>query len=304
MLRRGENNEAELPRPSQPARLNTGWTTAIVVVAPPLPRATRQTSATTLAPGCRVGTDRDIVSGTTTSNGGPPSPVTRLVVTGAEPVPGWSTLGTLLVPRTVAVMFGVASTRAQALNDLRTAQLGDVLTTPDGQTSTVRAVEPQLACEVGALSGFVLAGEIGPTAVLLGLPATDAEPVALYVPLDQVPPHARGATEVLSGVISYWSPHLPGMSGAMGELGYKVCVVPGSSDPMVLMWRGRELVVFVKSSVCSPDAVRVQPMAVDARRSEVDVERVAAVVRSPSDTGGFAGSFEVSEELYTTFTRR
>jgi hypothetical protein len=128
--------------------------------------------------------------------------------------------------------------------DLVDVNLGDVITVGVSGSLSVRAVVRALPQPVGTMAGFVVAGEIGPQCVLLGVPVQERDPVNVYTPLDHVPESARSAVSVVQGVIAYWAPHLPNTPGTMGELGYKVCKVRGSVDPMVLIWRGRERVVF------------------------------------------------------------
>lgn len=183
-------------------------------------------------------------------------------------------------------------------------ELGDEVRLPDGRLTTVRAVERELSHPVGTMAGFVLAGEVGPGAALLGMPPSPDGAVTLYAPLDSVPAHARSAREVVAGVVAYWAPHLPGLSGAMGELGYKVCVVRGSVDPMVLVWRGRELVVFIRSAVADPGLLRVRHLQRDPSRTERHVDRVAAVVRPTEDIPAADPSFADVRELYRSFTAR
>ena len=168
---------------------------------------------------------------------------------------------------------------------LRDVQLGDVITLGGSQALSVRAVERALAAPVGTMSGFILAGEVGPQAALLGIPLNPTEPVGVYTPLDHIPPHARGAVAMCQGVISYWAPHLPGLSGAQGELGYKVARVRGSVDPLVLVWRGAERVVFIRTTTFPVEQLVVESLPRDARNTEVDQVRYAATVgSSPSIT--------------------
>lgn len=156
--------------------------------------------------------------------------------------------------------------------------LGDIVALPDGRELTVRARVVPLEKTVGSMYGFVLAGEIGPNAVLLSVPARTDGPTVIYSPLDHVPAFARDAQPVCEGAMSYWAPHLPGFSGAMGELTYRVCRIRGHVEPMVLVWRGNELVVFIKSSVTPAHTLRylLMPRSED---SEVAVVRHASIVR-------------------------
>lgn len=142
----------------------------------------------------------------------------------------------------------------------------------------MRAVNRSIPQPVGTLHGFLLAGEIGPKAALLSLPAHPDQQVGIYVPLPKVPPHAQGATVVCYGVISYWAPHAVGKSGAMGELAFKVARVNGQIEPMVLLWRGSELVVFVYSTGVAAGSVQMQAMRRDFEQTEQAVGRVACEV--------------------------
>lgn len=174
-----------------------------------------------------------------------------------------------------------AATRA-AYQALLTAELGDIVTLPDGRQLTIRAVERRLAVTAGNMTGFLLAGEIGPQATLLSIPANPDSAVLLYTPIDYIPAHARDARLVCQGVISYWAPHLPGTSGAQGELGYKVCAVRGQIDPMVLIWRGAERIVFVKTAVATPADLRFLALPRNPNATEKDATRYAARVVDPA----------------------
>ena len=184
---------------------------------------------------------------------------------------------------------------------MHTLDLGDTVTLPDGRELTVRAVERRLSVAVGTMAGWLLAGEIGPSATLISTPASPDGPVVLYTPLQNVPAAARSATPMCEGVASYWAPHLPNLSGAMGEIPYKVCAVRGKVDPMVLIWRGRELIVFVKSATTTPDALRYWFLRRDAAATEKDVARVSSVVHERNHVP--APVPEHAHELYRTYTR-
>lgn len=170
----------------------------------------------------------------------------------------------------------------QAFLTLTQLALGDVLTLPDGRHLTVRAIEPKLSSSVGSMAGFVLGGEIGPDATLVSIPTSPDGSVSLYAPLDHLPERAKNARPMCEGVVSYWAPHLPNMSGAMGELGYKVCVIRGQFDPMVLIWRGRERVVFIQTAVTTLSELGMTMLKRDPRATEVDQARHGAHVHSPA----------------------
>jgi hypothetical protein len=158
------------------------------------------------------------------------------------------------------------------------AELGDIITLPEGRQLTVRAIERALSVAVGSMYGFLLGGEVGPQATLISTPGNPDAPITLYCPVDDIPAYARAATMRCEGVVSYWAPHLPNLSGALGELGYRVFSVRGHIDPMVILWRGAERVVFIKSATTTAAELRFACMPRDAGATEVDQTRYAARV--------------------------
>lgn len=170
--------------------------------------------------------------------------------------------------------------------DLTRLELGDLIALPDGRELTVRAVERRLHTQVGPMAGWLLGGEVGPGAVLVSLPGQPGQEVDLYSPLVDVPATARNARTVVEGAVSYYAPHLPTVSGAMGELGYKVCAMRGSGEPMVLVWRGGEMVVFVRTGSVNPQALRFALLARDPSVTEQDVTRYSARVVAPNQVNG------------------
>lgn len=167
------------------------------------------------------------------------------------------------------------------LEQIQHLDLGDIVKLPDGRELTIRACERALNPSVGTMRGWLLAGEIGPQATLLSIPTAPHDPVVVYTPLADIPPHARAARCMAEGVVSYWAPHLPNISGAMGELAYKVCSLRAAPDPMVLVWRGRELVVFVKSAITTAEELRCWFLGRNPTETEREVTRFGSVVRQP-----------------------
>lgn len=187
----------------------------------------------------------------------------------------------------------------ESLASFTSLALGDLITLPDGRVLPIRALEQQFAHDVGPLRGFALLGEIGPECMMLAIPTAVGTPLPVYSPLKDVPAGTPALREIISGVVSYWPPHLPGYKAAMGELGYKVFAVRGTVDPLIMMWRGRELVVFVKSGTVDPSSILVEHLS---RKSGVDpqIRRYAATVTNPSSATGIEeelGSYEVALPL-------
>jgi hypothetical protein len=170
------------------------------------------------------------------------------------------------------------TTIEQSVLPLAGVALGDIVSLPDGRAYTARS-RVSLPMPVGTMAGFIILGELD---VLLSLPPTVRSPVNVYVPVPRLPEYAKGkrALTVYQGATRYWSPHLPAVGGAMGELLYRVLEVRAQLDPIVLVYRGEELIVFVKASYAWPQDLRVESMdrGVD---NEIAVARFAAVVGAP-----------------------
>jgi len=155
--------------------------------------------------------------------------------------------------------------------------LGDVVVLPDGRAMTVRS-QVTLPTPAGSMASFLIAGEMD---VLLSLPAQSNQPVLVYVPIDYLPEAAANARVVYEGATNYWAPHLPALQGAMGELLYRVVLVRGSVDPIVIVYRGPEIIVFIRASLASSLDFSVLKMRREDT-SHVEVARHAAIVTSPS----------------------
>lgn len=151
--------------------------------------------------------------------------------------------------------------------------LGDVVVLPDGRGMTVRA-RVDLPAPVGSMNGFVIAGELE---VLLSAPTRNESPVLVYVPIDYLPEAAERARTAYEGVMNYWAPHLPALSGAMGELLYRVVSIRGSVDPIVIVYRGPEVIVFIRAAYANGDDLRVLYMRRDVD-NDVDLERHIGLV--------------------------
>lgn len=151
--------------------------------------------------------------------------------------------------------------------------LGDIVVLPDGRALTVRS-RVTLPAPVGSMAGFVICGEME---ILLSTPSSTGGPVNVYVPINYLPESAARARTVCEGAANYWAPHLPAMSGAMGEILYRVVEVRGSIDPIVIVYRGQEVIVFIRATYARSSDLNVLSMSRDAG-NDVDVTRHAGVV--------------------------
>lgn len=168
------------------------------------------------------------------------------------------------------------------VNDL---QLGDIVRLPDGRSLAVRACERKLPHIVSDLRGWVLVGELGPQASILSIPATPSDQVRLFMALEDVPARLGQTRKQVEGKVSYWAPHLPGVSGAMGQLAYAIHSIRGTDEVMILVWRGEELIVFVESGDCDPETLLFTFLPRDVNRTERDVARYGARVLNPGHAG-------------------
>lgn len=167
----------------------------------------------------------------------------------------------------------VESAPDDVLAPLAHVELGDIVVLPDGRAMTVRA-RVTLPSPEGSMAGFLICGEME---ILLSTPSFTSGPVNVYVPIDYLPESAAKARTVCEGAASYWAPHLPAMSGAMGEILYRVVEVRGSIDPIVIVYRGPEVIVFIRATYARSCDLQVLAMSRHTG-PETDVTRHAGVV--------------------------
>jgi hypothetical protein len=170
--------------------------------------------------------------------------------------------------------------------------LGDVITLPEGRSLTVRSVV-QLVVPVGSMSGFVLLGELE---LLLSIPTSELDQLGVYLPVERFPVPHEQTRVAAEGAARYWSPHLPAIAGAMGEVTYRVLDVRGSLDPVVVVYRGPDVVVFMRTGGLDTNALRLLRMQRPVG-TEQDVDRFAAVVTAAPHL------VPVTERAYETLTR-
>lgn len=174
--------------------------------------------------------------------------------------------------------------------------LGDVVVLPDGRAMTTRC-RVSLPLPVGSMAGFIIAGEME---VLLSTPARADAPVLVYVPIDELPFDPAQCRTAAEGAASYWAPHLPALRGAMGEILWRVVEVRGQVDPVVIVYRGPETIVFIRASYAWSSDLRVLYMRRDTA-NDVDVDRHAATVAEPASDPLVVPDHEPS--LFEAFTR-
>jgi hypothetical protein len=154
--------------------------------------------------------------------------------------------------------------------------LGDIVVLPDGRGLTARC-RVNLPGTVGSMAGFIICGEME---ALLSLPPTSSGPVNIYVPVAHFPGSPDQARTVYEGAASYWAPHLPSITGAMAEVLYRVVEIRGSVDPVVAVYRGAEVIFFIRATFASSGEIKVMHMP-RSNANDYDVVRHAGVVDAP-----------------------
>jgi len=162
-------------------------------------------------------------------------------------------------------------------NPLIDLALGDVVRLPDGRAMTLRS-QVTLPLPAGSMAAFLILGEMD---ALLSLPSVSNQPVLVYVPIDYLPETAANSRTVYEGATNYWAPHLPALQGAMGEILYRVLLVRGSVDPIVIVYRGPEVIVFIRAALTNYQELGILKMRREDT-SHVEVSRHASVVTSPA----------------------
>jgi hypothetical protein len=170
--------------------------------------------------------------------------------------------------------------------------LGDVVCLPDSRSLTVRSVV-QLAVPVGSMSGFVLLGELE---MLLSVPTSDADPLGVYLPVERFPVPEDYTRVAAEGAARYWAPHLPAVAGAMGEILFRVLEVRGAVDPIVVVYRGPDVVVFIRTGHMSSNVLRILRMQRPIGEEQT-VDRYAASVQQAPHL------VPVEQRAYETLTR-
>jgi hypothetical protein len=154
---------------------------------------------------------------------------------------------------------------------LRTIALGDVITLPDGD-SLIASARVELKVPLGSMSGFIVAGELE---VLLSLPATDGQSLLIYSRHPRIPENTHRV--LAEGLMNYWAPHLPPLQGAMGEIRYRLVAVRGSIHPVVIIYRGSEVAVFIHSGHVGAGDLEVLTMH-RGDTADIDIVRTKARV--------------------------
>lgn len=149
-------------------------------------------------------------------------------------------------------------------------RLGDIVTLPDGVSRSIRMAAPLPPNEL-LVSHLVLLGEL--EMVLAPVPVG----VHILLPVEHMPPQVSSAKHLCEGAAAYWSPHLPALSGAMGEVLYRLFMLRSSFVPVTALTRSDDTVFFVRSGQVKLSDVHVLRMP-RTSTSGMAVSRYAAIV--------------------------
>ena len=163
---------------------------------------------------------------------------------------------------------------------LATTPLGDVLVLPDGRALTVRAALG-LTAPVAGVAALIMAGELQ---VLLSIPSDGSSLATLMVPLDYLPAAVSSSRELAHGEVAYLPPHAAHVPGATGALLWRMLRTPGQTDPIILVYRGEEVVPFVAGALINSDACKLVPLnrPIPNTQTPVPTRTAARVVSDPS----------------------
>lgn len=149
--------------------------------------------------------------------------------------------------------------------------LGDILTLQTGEELTIRAIA-NYGQMLSGVSGFLVLGECKYI-----LTINNSRTSHLYKNSSPVPLH-KSTKLLIEGSMRYWSNHLPGVSGAMGELQFRMMEVPGNIKPWFYLYRGPERILFKPEKEYDLDSLKVMLMPRSSGQEEVDVVRHAVVI--------------------------
>ena len=173
---------------------------------------------------------------------------------------------------------------------LASLSLGDLITLQDGSSHSVRA-HASWTSPIKDIVGFVLLGEMR---LILDIPAS-GRAVDVYIPSDRTPDDPSHLSSQAQGLVRYWAPHLPPVSGAMSELSYRLLTTPMRIDPVFILYRQGEAIIFVKSGQIPFGSLRTDRL--DKRSIETPVDRYSASLAP-------APVYQPTSEVYKELTSR
>lgn len=113
--------------------------------------------------------------------------------------------------------------------------------------------------------------------VLLG---NDAGDVVAYVPIDQLPARIASGSVLAEGRAGFLAAHAPHSGDALDVMPWRVLQLIGHLHPLLLLYRGPQLLVFLPVGALADGGLRVIRLPRNA--SEPHTRRVTALVDLPA----------------------
>lgn len=147
--------------------------------------------------------------------------------------------------------------------------LGDIVTIPPRGPLTVRAKYQR---PDSPTSGFLVLGEC--EAVVL----REGDSVWVHLPVGDFPESVKFGRSIAEGACSFWAPHLPAQTQALGQMVWRMVRPRSSVTPALIVWRGPARTVFMPIHTVDRSRISALRMPVnDAARSGI-VRRFSAEV--------------------------
>jgi len=169
-----------------------------------------------------------------------------------------------------------ANRKWTSLHDLA---LGDMVTTPEGRSSSVRllAAFPEGVTRPWRNGGFVILGDFD--AILVTGRSTSA--IAAYVPIESIPAQVAGRDLLAEGTAGFLAPHLPTDCSALEPVSWRAYRMAGQLEPLLVIYRGPQILAFLPAT--SYDCAEVSVICLPRSGSTVKpVNRHAVLVDLPT----------------------
>jgi len=156
-----------------------------------------------------------------------------------------------------------------SIHTLPNLHLGDLVSIHTGKVYTLRmfCFIPENELNIQALA---LLGEME---AVVAFSENKAE---ILLPVQQWPAQLKASKVLTEGASNYWSPHLPALQRAMGEVLYQLLLLRSSWSPAVKITRSKEDILFVKTGECEISTLKTLHMPRSSTAGNVD--RYAGVV--------------------------
>ena len=131
-------------------------------------------------------------------------------------------------------------------HSIQDISLGDMVTTPDGRTGSVRllAMFPEGVSRPWRTGGFVILGDFDAVMVT----SRNTRAIAAYVPIESVPTHIAGSDLLAEGTAGFLAPHLPTEASALEPISWRAYRMVGQIEPLLVIYRGPQILVFLPAT--------------------------------------------------------